>query len=90
MISAARHQTCSRFNNGGCDNDNTSVHGFNYCKGFWCFLGGGTRRSTLVHQLRDGHTRILNLSNPNVQVGIYMYRLTTGDKTITKKIIISH
>lgn len=68
-IFGARHQTCSRFDNDGCDNNNSSAHGYNYCKGFWCFLGGGTRRSTLVHQLRDGYTRILNLSNPNVQVG---------------------
>jgi hypothetical protein len=57
------------YNNPGCDDTNVNAHGFNYCKGFWCFAGGGTKRSTLVHQLRDGHTRILNFSNPNVQVG---------------------
>ena len=70
-IFGARHQTCSSFNNSGCDDTNVNAHGFNYCKGFWCFLGGnnGTRRSTLVHQNRLNYTRILNFSNPNVQVG---------------------
>jgi hypothetical protein len=70
-IFGARHQTCDRWNNRGCDNTAVNAHGYNYCKGFWCFLGGnnGTRRSTLVHQIRPNYTRILNFSNPNVQVG---------------------
>ena len=50
------------------DSNPGNAHGFKYCKGFWCFLGGGTRRSTLVHRNDPDFTRILNFSNPNVQV----------------------
>lgn len=60
----ARHQQCSIFagNGGGCDDTAGSAHGYSFNYGFL----GLTKRSTVMHQLRDNYSRILYYSNPNI------------------------
>lgn len=57
-----RHQQCSMWNNGGCDDSTAYAHGYGFKYGFL----GLTKRSTIMHQLRDSHPRILYFSNPNI------------------------
>jgi hypothetical protein len=57
-----RHQQCSIYNNGGCDDTSGFAHGYGFNYGFL----GLTKRSTIMHQLRDSHPRILYFSNPNI------------------------
>ncbi|MBX2965202.1 MAG: zinc-dependent metalloprotease [Cyclobacteriaceae bacterium] len=57
-----RHQQCSMWNNGGCDDSTAYAHGYGFSYGFL----GLTKRSTIMHQLRDSYPRILYYSNPNI------------------------
>ncbi len=58
----ARHQTCAMFPNDGCDNTAGFMHGYRYSYGAAWWL---KRRTTMMHQNRLQHTRVLNFSNPN-------------------------
>lgn len=58
----ARHQQCNIFQAGGCDDTPGFAHGY----GFQYGLFNQNKRSTVMHQLRSGYSRILHYANPNI------------------------
>lgn len=68
-IIGCRHQTCSTFTNPGCDNnENIYEHGSGWGTRK-CWLCKWKNYSTLLHQDREGNTRLLLYSNPEVDYG---------------------
>lgn len=57
-----RHQRCSVWNNGGCDDTAGFAHGYGYSYGFLNL----NKCSTIMHQLRPNYARILYYANPNI------------------------
>lgn len=57
-----RHQQCSVWNNGGCDDTAGFAHGYGYSYGFLNL----NKCSTIMHQIRNSYTRILYYANPNI------------------------
>lgn len=49
----------------GCDDTEGFEHGWGWEYRTW-FLGSTRRRTTLMHQLRNGYTRLQQLSNPDI------------------------
>jgi len=64
-VVGCRHQTCPTFQNDGCDNGGAAEHGHGWAHRR-CWLCGWKNYSTLMHQLRDGNTRLLRYSNPEI------------------------
>lgn len=71
-LMGCRHQICDIFENLGCDDAGSIEHGHGWTHRP-CWLCKKRRYSTVMHQLRDNTTRLLQYSNPDIN-----YKGATG------------